>query len=101
MTAVLDAPVIETGVPPIARGTIQENGINPWDVLMLCMHQQCVLDKQRTALHRATNRILTAPLETLRDLPLLSNPGRLQLPVKPWAATRPAGADGKFVKVGS
>lgn len=100
-TRVLDSPVVETGTPPIARGTIEDTGINPWAVLLKAHYEQSVSDHQRSNWQRAAHRILTAPLDRLRDLPLLSNPGRLELGTKPWMATRPAGADGKFMKVSS
>ncbi len=66
-------------VQPIAYGVIMELNIHPWVTLYHSMHEQSVVDHQRRALHRATNKILTAPLTELARLPLLCNEGRLQL----------------------
>lgn len=72
-------------VQPIARGVIVDLDCNPWSLLFRSMHEQTVIEHQRRGLHRAANRILTAPLTELASLPLLSNPGRLVLEGRPVA----------------
>jgi hypothetical protein len=67
-------------VQPIAYGTILELDIHPWVTLYRSLHEQSVIDHQRRAMHKAVNKILTAPLTELSRLPLMSNEGRLQLP---------------------
>lgn len=87
------------GVYPIARGVCEDIKINPWDVLTESTQQQSLLDLLRRDFEVGVNRIITAPFEDLNKLPLLSNPGRKQLPMRPWEG--PARDDaGKFAKVG-
>jgi len=66
-------------VQPIAYGVIEELDIHPWVTLYRSLQEQSIIDHQRRALHRAANRILTAPLTELSRLPLMCNDGRLQL----------------------
>lgn len=71
-------------VQPIARGVIEDKGIHPWVTLYKSAQEQELIDHVLRSFERATARILTAPLTELCRLPLLSNPGRLELERGPW-----------------
>jgi hypothetical protein len=64
---------------PIARGVIEDTGLHPWLLLYRSSHEQELIEHVRQSFERATARILTAPLTELARLPLLSNPGSLEL----------------------
>jgi hypothetical protein len=76
-------------VQPIARGVIEDTGVHPWTTLYRSAQEQELVDHVRQSFHRATNRILTAPLTELARLPLLSNPGSLELEAGPKVEPEP------------
>lgn len=67
-------------IPPIARGVMEETGMNPYAVLADHAEQPDYLAIQQMDFQRATDRILaSAPVESLDHIVLLSNEGTKEL----------------------